>query len=679
MAETLNYNINVGGNASESVGSLKKQLREAQAEVGALSDKFGATSKEAIIAAKRAAELKDRIGDAKALTEAFNPDAKFKALTSSLSGVAGGFAAVQGAIGLFGGESKELEKQLLKVQSALALSQGLQSVGESIDSFKQLGAVIQTTTLFLKANAAANALTAATLRAVGIAAETTAIGFKVLKAAIVSTGIGVLVIALGELLSALMNYTSSADKAAKKQKELNEEIVKGTEAGNKAVKEYLKSSAELEELRAKLAGKGEDEILAIRKKSLNSQIEQNKKDYEQLIKLDKVKASALIDENAKLTDELTKLDINFKIDQKKRQEETDKKAIEDNKKKTDEQKRLDQEEQQRIKERNDRESAAQQIQIDAFRSTLEKRQQDILAAEDDFEKKKGELIKAGVTDFTFVEEQYRLKLLEINKTYNEQELQEKKKVQDVDKQRELELAQLNAVTLEEKRELDLLNLETEYNDKLLLAIINGENVIALEELIAAKKKDINQKFIDDKKQQDNEILKADQQLVDAKFAIASAGLNLLGSLSGQNEKVANAIFALDKALAVAKIVVDTQREISAYGGHPVWSLLPDGGLAIKSKYILGAKLRAAAGIATIAGTTIAKFKGGAASANFGQGGAINTSGTPIIPTQQTQLTQLNQNSINAIGNSAIRAYVVETDITSNQKRVQAIKQRARFS
>jgi len=48
-------------------------------------------------AAKRASELKDRIGDAKALTDAFNPDAKFKALTASLSGVAGGFAAAQGA------------------------------------------------------------------------------------------------------------------------------------------------------------------------------------------------------------------------------------------------------------------------------------------------------------------------------------------------------------------------------------------------------------------------------------------------------------------------------------------------------------------------------------------------------------------------------------------------------
>jgi len=61
---------------------LIKQLREAQADVGALADKFGATSQQAIQAAKRAAELKDRIGDAKALTDSFNPDQKFKALTA---------------------------------------------------------------------------------------------------------------------------------------------------------------------------------------------------------------------------------------------------------------------------------------------------------------------------------------------------------------------------------------------------------------------------------------------------------------------------------------------------------------------------------------------------------------------------------------------------------------------
>jgi hypothetical protein len=176
MAEEI-VGVKVQVDASDvgkSVGSLKKQLREAQNEVTALSEKFGATSKEAINAAKKAAELKDAIGDAKALTDAFNPDAKFKALTASLSGVAGGFAALQGAVGLFGNQAEAVEKTLLKVQSALALSQGLQAVGESIDSFKQLGAVVKT--------GVSNA-------------------FGTLRSAIISTGIGALVIGVGLLIA----------------------------------------------------------------------------------------------------------------------------------------------------------------------------------------------------------------------------------------------------------------------------------------------------------------------------------------------------------------------------------------------------------------------------------------------------------------------------------------------
>ena len=163
-----------GSDVGKSVGSLKQQLRAAQNDVTVLSEKFGATSKEAIEAAKRAAQLKDAIGDAKALTDAFNPDAKFKALSASLSGVAGGFAAVQGALGLLGQEGEDVQKTLVKVQSALALSQGLQSVGESIDSFKQLSAVVK------------NSVSGA---------------FKSLRSAIISTGIGALVVAVGLLIA----------------------------------------------------------------------------------------------------------------------------------------------------------------------------------------------------------------------------------------------------------------------------------------------------------------------------------------------------------------------------------------------------------------------------------------------------------------------------------------------
>ena len=161
----VNDNIN---ETNKSLGTLKSQLRDAQNEVNSLSEKFGATSREAVEAAKQAAVLKDKIGDAKALTDAFNPDAKFKAVSASLSGVASGFAAYQGAMGLAGVESKDLEQQLLKVQSAMAIAQGLQGLGEARDSLQQL-------------------------KAVGVNA------FNAIKAAIGATGIGLIVLAAGAI------------------------------------------------------------------------------------------------------------------------------------------------------------------------------------------------------------------------------------------------------------------------------------------------------------------------------------------------------------------------------------------------------------------------------------------------------------------------------------------------
>jgi len=179
---------------TKNVVSLKTELRQAQNEVNELSKKFGATSKEAVEAAKKAAELKDAIGDAKALTDAFNPDAKFKALTSTLGGVAGGFSAVQGAIGLMGAESKDVEKMILKVQSAMAISQGVQAIGESVDSFKQLGAVIRSTTIFQKALSAATAIQTFVTNGATLAA-------KALRGALIATGVGALVVGVGLLIA----------------------------------------------------------------------------------------------------------------------------------------------------------------------------------------------------------------------------------------------------------------------------------------------------------------------------------------------------------------------------------------------------------------------------------------------------------------------------------------------
>ena len=183
------------------MGSLRTQLRQATLEVAELTLKFGATSTEVAEASIRAGLLEDAIRDAQASIAAFNPDAKFRALTGSLQGVVGGFTAVQGAIGAFGVKSEEVEQALLKVNSAMALSQGLQSVGESVDSFKNLGAVIKNTTTFQSLYNAATTTATAVQTAFGVATNVTTTGFKLLRGAIISTGIGALVVGLGMVIA----------------------------------------------------------------------------------------------------------------------------------------------------------------------------------------------------------------------------------------------------------------------------------------------------------------------------------------------------------------------------------------------------------------------------------------------------------------------------------------------
>jgi hypothetical protein len=207
MAENKTIQLDVETN----LGSLRSQLRNAQAEVAILSEKFGATSTEAANAARKAAELKDRIADAKALTDAFNPDAKFNALSTSIGGVLNGFQAFEGALGVMGVESEDLQKTLLKVQSAMALSQGLQGLMEAKDSFIQLGSVVKNT----------------------FTAMTTA------GRAFALTGIGLVVTAIGGLVYAYQSVSKEQDELNKKQDDLNKAFEKQNDAVYKESQSFV--------------------------------------------------------------------------------------------------------------------------------------------------------------------------------------------------------------------------------------------------------------------------------------------------------------------------------------------------------------------------------------------------------------------------------------------------------
>lgn len=178
------------GETEQSTKSLKQQLREATAEVAQMAEKYGEASKETVQAAKRAAELKDKIEDANDAIMAFKGEGAFIATGKALQGVASGFAAAQGAMALFGSESENVEKAILKVQSAMALAQGLEGLEDLGRAFTQLKTV------------AVNA-------------------FNAIKGAIGGLGIGALVIALGAVVVYWDDIKNALFKVNKEQEIYN--------------------------------------------------------------------------------------------------------------------------------------------------------------------------------------------------------------------------------------------------------------------------------------------------------------------------------------------------------------------------------------------------------------------------------------------------------------------------
>ena len=581
--ENVGINITVGGNTDQALGSLKAQLKEATQEVQKLSDKFGATSDQAIEAAKRAAELKDQIGDAATLVDAFNPDTKFKAFSQTLGTVAGGFAAVQGALGLIGSEGEDLQKTLAKVQSALALSQGLEQLGDLSTAFSNVKSVALDT-------------------------------FKGIKTAIGSTGIGILLVSLGLLVANFDKVKEAVSNLIPGLKQI------GTFFGNIITKvtDFVGITSQAERALAALekTTKRGNEGIEARIKVLTAQGGKEKEIYQLNLKQGENELNALrqrLATKGKLTD--------------------------------DEQKRF-------------RELGVERQVLDAQEN---KRRQD--NAQQTAEKSK------AIADKLAEEEADR-----IQKQLDKEKNQTQQLIEEYDKRRNIAN---NAKILSQKElnaldEQDRIKKQEEENKKFETQQANLKKIGSFTYDSIVK----DQKIKEDARKAE---LQADITLQNAKFEAVSAGLNLLSSLAGQNEKIANAIFVIDKALAIAKIVVDTQREIAGY--YASSSIFGPAGVAIATKQALGAKIRAGIGIATIAATSIAKFKGGGAagSAQSGNSAPSVSSQAPLAPPQpQAQTTTLDSQSINALGSQTSRAYVVESDVTSSQQRIAAIQQRARF-
>jgi hypothetical protein len=213
------------------VKPLKKQLREATQELQVARQKYGEFSNEATNAAQKVAGIRDEIEAANEAAQLFDPGKRFQALTTAASTAAGGIAAVQGAMALFGNQSEEVEKALLKVQGAMALSQGLSQLKDIGKVGEQLKISFQGLT------AGAN-------------------GFK---KALISTGIGALVVAVGLLVAYWEDIMSLIDGVSSEQKKLNAETQKNLDASRAQL-----DTIENQHNQLKLQGKTEQEILDIK-------------------------------------------------------------------------------------------------------------------------------------------------------------------------------------------------------------------------------------------------------------------------------------------------------------------------------------------------------------------------------------------------------------------------------
>lgn len=123
--------------AAKSVKEVRESLKAIRNQMLGVAE----DSQEFHQLAAAAAELKDRVQDANEAMAAMHPDG-FQAVVGFAQKASGAVAGLQGAMALFGGESEEVQKTMMKLQAAMALTQGLESLKDMTKAWRALNAVI---------------------------------------------------------------------------------------------------------------------------------------------------------------------------------------------------------------------------------------------------------------------------------------------------------------------------------------------------------------------------------------------------------------------------------------------------------------------------------------------------------------------------------------------------------
>jgi hypothetical protein len=198
--------------------SLTGQLRGLKQELSNLEiagQDGTAAFNELLIAA---AKLEDQIGDTRAKVKILASDTfKFDAAVGATQALASGFELAQGAAALFGSESEDLQKAIVKITAATAVANGVQ----------------QLATLIKEESAVKTAVLTAATAAYNVVVGTSTGALKAFRLAMAATGVGLLVVGLIALIENFdkikdaLSGTSDATRAFEAaQKSANAELAK---------------------------------------------------------------------------------------------------------------------------------------------------------------------------------------------------------------------------------------------------------------------------------------------------------------------------------------------------------------------------------------------------------------------------------------------------------------------
>lgn len=645
MAEEIVIDIDIdkGGNAAKSLKQLKTEFKEQQKALEGLQ----VGSKEYVAQLKKLGEIKDDIGDLNSeIAGLGSNEGKIKAVGNVVSGLAGGFAAATGAAALFGAESEETEKALLKVQAAMAMAQGIEQVLSLGDAFKVLKNIILANPLFALATVIVTLVTAF----VGLDTIIAGVkeGFKAMGDAAMAVWDGI----VEGIKFAIDIYTQYLDL-----------ITFGLFDLNGAYKSYIKNIEDANEAERKRleALKKEGEAISENIKAINEQIKATKEAYK------------AVEEREKLVTRAYDNEIKLAKAAGRDTEQLEKDKLEFVRKSIEEKIKLQLKEFELTQKLSEEILALQQNQAAQGNNV---NAQLLAAANKAAENQKKENKK--------VLDELKLQLEDVNVNIEVAEAESLKRRQEKYKEYLDNKKKLDEEALKAKSDLEEVyaKMDADFKAQVEKDLLETKKTLKEEEVVINfDALEQNTKQTEDASLKDAETYNKNllffKQTQDAKVQIMSDSINLLSSITelfaNKNEQSAKRAFEIQKALSIADAIIKTYQSANAVFASASANPITIGFPAFP---FIQAGLAVAAGIANVAKIAQTKFEGGSSPSAPSVGSPSSGGGAPQTGSgNEINTTQLDRQRIES-GQSDNRVYVVESDITQSQKRISGIINRA---